>query len=83
MMALLSASDFEGLARLAHDMKGTGSAYGFPELTRMGAGLEYSTKQMDTEALSPQLAELMDYLSKVQLIAQVSARKTSSISLEA
>ena len=52
MMALPAASGFERLASLGHNIKGTGGSYGFPELTRMGAVLEHSAKQMDSGALS-------------------------------
>ncbi len=71
MMALLSASDFKRLTFIGHNMKGTGRSYGFPELTRIGAALEQSAKQMEPEAISLQLAELGDYLGKVQLFATV------------
>ncbi|HUE20300.1 MAG TPA: PAS domain S-box protein [Bryobacteraceae bacterium] len=67
MMALLAASGFERLAVLAHNIKGTGGSYGFPELTRMGAVLEQSAKHMDAEALSVQLTELNGYLGLVQV----------------
>jgi PAS domain S-box-containing protein len=69
MMALLAASDFERLAVMAHDLKGTGSSYGLPELTRMGAGLLNSAKLTDSGALGLQLGELKEYLNKVRLFA--------------
>jgi CheY-like chemotaxis protein len=67
MLALLAASGFARLAVLGHNMKGTGRSYGFPELTRMGAALEISARQMDAGALSIQLTELQDYLGRVEL----------------
>jgi PAS domain S-box-containing protein len=67
MMALLAASGFERLAVMAHNLKGTGSSYGLPELTRMGAGVLNSAKVADTEALGAQLGELKEYLSRVRL----------------
>ena len=70
MLKLLAASDFERLAFLSHDLKGTGGGYGFPELTRIGAELNRSAKQSDREALGKQLAELRDYLMRVQLVAK-------------
>jgi len=70
MMALLAASGFERLAALAHDIKGSGGSYGFPVLTRMGAVMEQSAKQMDAGALGRQLTELNDYLHRVQLFAK-------------
>ena len=71
MMNLLAASDFKRLAAMAHNIKGTGGSYGFPELTRMGATLESSAKQTDSEAVRIQLAELTGYLGQVQLLPQV------------
>jgi CheY-like chemotaxis protein len=71
MMTLLAASGFERLAGLAHNMKGTGKSYGFPELTRMGAGLEHSAKQADLGILTLQLDELKNYLDRVQLFVNV------------
>jgi HPt (histidine-containing phosphotransfer) domain-containing protein len=71
MMALLAADGFERLAGMAHNIKGTGGAYGFPELTRMGGGLEHSAKRADLGILSLQLDELKEYLGKVQLFAKV------------
>jgi len=71
LMALLAASAFERLAVISHNIKGSGGSYGFPELTRMGAALEHSAKQMDPGSLSTQLTELKDYLGRVQLLAKV------------
>ena len=34
MTELLATSDFHSLSLLGHDMRSTGLAYGFPELTR-------------------------------------------------
>ena len=69
MIALLSASRFDRLASLSHDLKGSGASYGFPELTQIGSALEHSAKQMDTTALSLQLTELNNYVGRVQLFA--------------
>jgi HPt (histidine-containing phosphotransfer) domain-containing protein len=71
MMALLAASSFVRLGVMAHDIKGTGSSFGFPALTRLGAGLENSAKLLDTGALDLQLTELKDYLGRVQLFAKL------------
>jgi CheY-like chemotaxis protein len=70
MMALLAASDFQQLAVLGHNIKGTGASYGFPALTKMGASLELSARQKDTSAVSTQLTDLKDYLDRVQLFAK-------------
>ncbi len=67
-MALLTASDYERLRIVSHDMKVTGTAYGFPELRRMGAELEAAAKAADYEALALRIPRLADYLARVQLV---------------
>jgi PAS domain S-box-containing protein len=67
MSALRAASDFKSLAVLAHNLKGSGTSYGFPDLTRLGTALEQSANQTDTVGLDAQLADLKDYLARVEL----------------
>jgi CheY-like chemotaxis protein len=69
MFELLAASNFKRLATLGHNLKGTGEAYGFAELTRIGADLERSAKHTDPGALRAQLIELRDHLSRVEIFA--------------
>jgi PAS domain S-box-containing protein len=69
MMALLTASSFERLAVLGHNIKGTGACYGFFALTTMGAALEDSAKQRDGAAFNTHLTALKDYLSRVRVFA--------------
>jgi PAS domain S-box-containing protein len=71
MTALLAAADFKSLAVLGHNLKGSGTSYGFPDLSRIGSALELSAKQTDTQALGARLVELKDYLTRVELFAKV------------
>lgn len=68
MGRLLAASDFERLAFLSHNLKGSGGGYGLPHLSCLGAMLEASAKQKDSEALNKHLTELGSYLNRVQLV---------------
>jgi CheY-like chemotaxis protein/HPt (histidine-containing phosphotransfer) domain-containing protein len=68
MFDLLAKSDFASLARLGHNLKGTGGGYGFLELTNFGAWLEQSAKQNDTEVLRKRITDLNSYLDRVQLV---------------
>ena len=68
MLELLAASDFDCLHTLAHNMKGTGTSYGFVECTRLGGELEQSAERSDKTSIGLQLAELARYLSKVVLV---------------
>ena len=40
MRRALQQRDFEHLRTAAHNLKGTGESYGFPDVTRIGALLE-------------------------------------------
>jgi HPt (histidine-containing phosphotransfer) domain-containing protein len=70
LIELLAASHFERLAHLAHNIKGTGSSYGFVDLSRIGAALEVAAKRRDRCDAGAQLTELNDYLVHVEVIAQ-------------
>jgi HPt (histidine-containing phosphotransfer) domain-containing protein len=65
MFEFLATSDFVRLARLGHNLKGTGGSYGFPELTRIGESVERLAKQKNGGALSSQMIELRNYLDHV------------------
>lgn len=62
MMALLAASDFERLRILSHSLKGSGSSFGFPELTHFGAALEAHAQSFDLISYRDELQRLKDYL---------------------
>jgi HPt (histidine-containing phosphotransfer) domain-containing protein len=76
MIEMLAVSDFGSLASLAHALKGSGTSYGFPDLTRIGAALEGSAKQRKLKALRTQLAELKDYLDRVELKGNLPDRRS-------
>jgi CheY-like chemotaxis protein len=64
---LMAQSDFERIRILAHNMKGNGRSFGFPELTVIGAAMERSAREASASALAGQLLELTGYLDRVQL----------------
>ncbi len=71
---LAAQENFAQLRILAHNMKGTGSSYGFPDLTRLGSLIESSAKEQNTALLTEQLIELSKY---VQLAARQAATLSS------
>ncbi len=54
--------DFEQLRLIAHDIKGTGAAYGFPDLTRLSALIEDSARDRNAAQLTQQLLDLNEYV---------------------
>jgi CheY-like chemotaxis protein/HPt (histidine-containing phosphotransfer) domain-containing protein len=64
---LLREFDWNQIRVLGHNMKGTGSGYGFPEITGLGSALEQAAKQSNPEVVALQLKELEAYLTRVTL----------------
>jgi CheY-like chemotaxis protein len=54
----LAAADFARLRTIGHNLAGTGTSYGFPELTRLGRELEASATAEDGEAAKGRISEI-------------------------
>lgn len=67
MKKLLAASDLPPLARIAHNLKGSGGGYGFMPITEMGAAIEAAAKAGDAAPIPDLLAKLEDYASNVRI----------------
>ena len=67
LRAALADSDFEVIRVAAHGMKGAGGAYGFAEISRLGAALEEGARGRDVAAISALLADLEEYLARIEL----------------
>ena len=61
LMRLLENKQFDQLRILAHDMKGTGTSYGFPNLTWLGGQMECSATEKNSAELSNQMLQLFRY----------------------
>jgi CheY-like chemotaxis protein len=64
----LDAGDFAHIQSSAHKLKGTGRGYGFPEISRLGAELEFAAHQQDTAETMRLVDELEDYLESVRAL---------------
>lgn len=62
----LRREDFAVLATTGHNLKGTGAAYGFAELTELGRALESAAKDRDSHRIEALLDETQFYLSLVR-----------------
>jgi len=60
------SSDFAALAKAGHNLKGTGAAYGFAELTELGRALEMAAKATDGVQVEAVLDRTNLYLSLVR-----------------
>jgi PAS domain S-box-containing protein len=62
LIQCLADRNFDQLRILAHNLKGTGTSYGFPDLTRLGGLMESSSREQNAGALSEQLLEFSKYI---------------------
>jgi HPt (histidine-containing phosphotransfer) domain-containing protein len=61
----LENGDFRIISEAAHNMKGTGAAYGFAEITEIARAMESAAKRQDTDAVGHLLARLDCYVGGV------------------
>ena len=62
----LRRADFGALSRSGHNLKGTGAAYGFAELSDLGKALEEAAHSQDAAQVEALLAKTESYLSQVR-----------------
>jgi CheY-like chemotaxis protein/HPt (histidine-containing phosphotransfer) domain-containing protein len=69
MRDALERVDFAALRTLGHDISGSGGAYGFQAITDIGASLQQAAESADSAVAGQWIAELADYLDRVETVA--------------
>lgn len=64
----LKEKDFETIERLGHSMKGSGSVYGFDEISEIGKLIEESAKKESTREIKENLKKLNTYIERVEVV---------------
>ena len=64
----LQRSDYESIRVLGHQMKGTGSGYGFDAITAIGTALEHAARAGDASTIQRCAGELTAYLERVEVV---------------
>jgi histidine phosphotransfer protein HptB len=67
LIAALAAGEYQLARRLGHQMKGTGSSYGFPDLTQIGSAIEWTAANRAAAELETQIQRLEAYLNSVEI----------------
>ena len=62
VLVAIDHGDFEQVARHAHNLRGSGSAFGFPPITELGGRLEHAASVRDMAQLQREAAALQRYL---------------------
>ncbi|GEM_PF-488143 len=68
LASALQRADFEALARAGHNLKGTGEAYGFAELSEIGKALEDAAKASDAPQVQVLLGKTEAYLNRLNSV---------------
>jgi len=63
----IDREDFETVRAIGHAMRGSGSAYGFDDITTLGAEIERLAKTDDAPALDAAVTRLTEYLDSVEV----------------
>jgi HPt (histidine-containing phosphotransfer) domain-containing protein len=61
----LGRGDYDAMRILGHNMKGTGSGYGFAEISDIGKDLEAAAKERSNDGLRAQISNLSEFLKRV------------------
>jgi PAS domain S-box-containing protein len=69
LLTLLDKADFSGIRRIGHNLKGTGTSYGFEKVSHLGELMGTAAKNEDLARLATTLQELAQYLNSVQVRA--------------
>ena len=63
----LEGSDFSALRSIGHDMKGTGSSFGFDAVSHMGNLIEIAALAQDLETIRAQFVLFQNYMARVEI----------------
>jgi signal transduction histidine kinase/DNA-binding response OmpR family regulator len=63
----LSSCDFENVRVFAHNLKGNGRSYGFPELSLLGSEMELAAREQDSGVVSAVFGKISEYLNTVEV----------------
>jgi len=63
-----NGGDFGVLQSIGHSLKGVGGGYGFNRMSEIGEGIENAGKASDLDAANERIAELGDYLSRLNIV---------------
>ncbi len=61
--AALALNDFDPVRRFGHNLRGTGTGYGFPRIEEIGAALEHAASEEDEESTRMQLEALSRFVA--------------------
>lgn len=68
IVALFQEKNFEEIARISHDIKGTSGIFGYDEGTEIAKQLQYAAQNQEEEKTGKLIEQLSDYMRKQGVI---------------
>ncbi len=68
IVVAIGSEDFDAIRTAGHNMKGTGTAYGFPRITELGESVEQSARAKDSGAVGAAVQDLFAYLDQIEAV---------------
>ena len=69
MLMAFDRSDMETVATLGHNLRGSGSSFGFPEISESGAAIQIAAEAGHDSVVRDQIAAMATILDRVQAVA--------------
>lgn len=70
LRSALDAGAMQTIQSIGHSLKGVGGGYGFIRISEIGAEFEEAADQGDNKTIKVLIAELQDYLARVEVVYQ-------------
>ena len=67
---LLDNNNYADIQKIGHSLKGVGGGYGFQRITDLGAQIEQAALSSRHDGIEQGIADLKDYLSRVQIVTR-------------
>lgn len=64
----IDSGEFETIRQIGHQLKGSGSGYGFDFITDAGTAIEHGAKETNYEEIKRHVAALGDYLDRLETV---------------
>ena len=64
----ISRADFNFIYKFGHNMKGTGSSYGFEYISEIGKVIEKAGNTRDINVINEEVDKLVDYLERIEIV---------------
>lgn len=67
LRSLHAEAQFDAVAQLGHRMRGSGAAYGIPQITEIGTAIDRAARAGDTDGVSAAIERLAAFVERARI----------------